>query len=122
MQTLHIIVSIMGIVAYAATAAFAGFAFGRLKRQEDDLKGLKMVTAKTLALVTAGHIQRSFETLREMKETLHDLIDDERFEEAEDLKRTIAKMEHCAMRELERFKENFGDDSVDIKMASIRRE
>lgn len=122
MQALNIILTILGSLAYIVTATFAFFAFSRLKRQEEDLCGMKIVTAKTLALVTAGHLQRSFETLNEMKETLRDLIEDERFEEAEDLKKTIVKMEHCAMRELERFKENFGEDCVDIKVTSIRRD
>ena len=111
----------MGIVAYVATATFTCYAFARLKRQEEDLKGLKMVTAKTLALVTGEHLRASFEALNDMKETLHDLIDDERFEEAEQLKATIVSAEHAAMRDLERFKENFGADALDIKITSIRR-
>ena len=122
MQILHIVLMVMSSVAYVATATFACYAFARLKRQEESLRGMKMATAKTLALVMAGHIQRSFETLNEMKETLQELMDDERFEEAEDLKKTIAKMEHCAMRELERFKESFGEDCVDIRVTSIRRD
>ena len=113
---------IASIVAYAAMTFLAGFAFARLKRQAEDLKELKMVAAKTLALVMGEHLRASFEALNDMKETLHDLIDDERFEEAEQLKTSITRAEHAAMRELERFKENFGDDSVGIKMTSIRRE
>ena len=42
MQTLHIILSLMGIVAYVATATFACYAFGRLKRQE--IRGAVMVS------------------------------------------------------------------------------
>jgi hypothetical protein len=122
MQTLQIILTLMGIVAYVVTVTFALYAFSRLKRQEEDLKGLKVVAAKTLALVMADHLRDSFEALNDMKETLHDLIDDERFEEAEQLKATIAKAEHAAMRELERFKESFGEDCVDLKVTSIRIE
>lgn len=121
MDALQIIVGVMSVVAYGAMAFLAAFAFVRLKRQANDIKGLKMLTAKTLALVTVGHIQRSCEMLNEMKETLNDLIEDDRFEEAEDLKKTIAKMEHCTMRELERFKEAFGEDCVDIKITNVRR-
>lgn len=113
---------IVSIVAYGAMTFLAAFAFARLKRQEEDIKELNMLATRTLVLVLGEHIRASFEALNDMKETLHDLIDDERFEEAERLKATIAKAEHAAMRELERFKDSFGEDGVDIKMTSIRRD
>ena len=122
MDTLQIIVGIMSALAYGAMAFLAAFAVTRLKRQEEDLRWLKKVAEKTLELVIVGYIQRSFEMLNDMKETLQDLVDDDRFEEAEDMKKTIVKMEHCAIRELERFKEICGDDCVDIKITNIRRD
>lgn len=122
MQILQITLSIMGILAYVATATFTCYAFWRLKRQEDDLSVLKMVTTKTLALVTGEHLRASFDALNDMKDALQGLIEDERFEEAEDLKETIDKMERMAFKELERFKKNFGEDCVDIKMTSIRKD
>lgn len=122
MDILQTIAYIIGMVSYGAVTFLASYTFTRMKRQEKDLQGLKIVTAKTLALVTAGHLQRSFEALNEMKDTLHELEEDERFEEAEDLKKTIVKMERCAMRELEHFKESFGEDCVDIRVTSVRRD
>lgn len=121
MQTLHIILSLISIVGYVATATFAGYAFVRLKRQEEDLSELKVVSARTLTLMMGEHLRASFDALNEMKETLHDLVDDERFEEAEQLRATIVKAERIAMRELERFKESFGEDAVDVKLTNLRR-
>ena len=122
MQILHIILTLMSIVAYAVTVTFAFFAFTRLKRQEDDLKGLKMVAAKTLAIVMGEHLRASFDALNDMKAALHDLIQDERFEEAEQLKTDIDKAERAAFAALEHFKESFGEDCVDLKMTSVRRD
>ena len=122
MQTLQIIATVMSIVSYSAVTFLAAFAFVRLKRQADDIMDLKMVAAKTLALVTGEHIRTMFESINDMKETFLRLVDEERFEEAEDLKQAIGKSEQQAFRELDRFRERFGEDCVHIQNTNIRRD
>ena len=119
MQILQIILSLMGIVAYVVTALFACYAFGRLKRQEDELDEIKYGVKTCIALAMGEHIRNSFNEINDMKEVLEEMIEDERFEEAERLKTVIAKAESGAMRELERFREHFGKDCVDV--TSIKR-
>lgn len=108
--------SLMGIVAYGFTAVFTFFAFGRLKQQERDLMELKAVTTKTLSLTAAEHLRASFEAINDMKDMLRELIDADRFEEAEHVKAAIATAEASALRELDSFKEAFGDAGVDVKV------
>lgn len=121
MQTLHIILSLMGIVAYVATATFACYAFGGLKRQEAELDEIKYGVKTSIALAMGEHLRNSFNEINDMKETLRDMVEDERFEEAERLKAVIEKAESGAMRELERFREHFGKDCVDVEITNVRR-
>ena len=111
----------MGIVAYVATATFACYAFGRLKRQAAELDEIKYGVKTSIALAMGEHLRNSFNEINDMKETLRDMVEDERFEEAERLKAVIEKAESGAMRELERFREHFGKDCVDVEVTNVRR-
>lgn len=122
MQTLQILLSLAGIVAYCGLASFACFALARLRRQEQDLRELKMMIAKIWELVMTNHLRSSFEALNDMRATLRELIDNERYEEAEKLKTVITEAEQSAMRELKCFEDIVGRDKVVVTVTSIRRE
>lgn len=119
MQTIQIIAFITNLVSYTVMSFFACFAFFRLRRQERDLLDIKAAIGKLMAMTAAGHIRDSLNDLNVMRKDLRDLIDNERYEEAEKLKAFITERERNALRQIKHLREHFGDD-VGIEIKDIR--
>ena len=120
MEILHIILTIMAIIAYGVTAGFTYFAFGKMFRLQKDIKDMKHTLAVNTALTMAMHVKSSIVELNEMKRTLRHLIEDERFEEAEKLQDLIVKTEKNAKETIEQMNSAFGD-IAEIHLTNINQ-
>lgn len=122
MEIPHVILTVASCVAYLFLTFFTCHAYLRMKRQESEQNEMKIMLMKILAITMGEHLKSSFESVNDMKEALEELIEAERFEEAEKLKSVIADAERGAFMELERFRKHFGDECVDVKLMNVRRE
>lgn len=121
MSTLQIILSIAGLITYMVAIGFVYFAFFRLRYQEKLIHCVLDAITSTLTLTMGEHLRNSFIAISEMQNQLQKLIDDDRYEEAGDLKKLLDKAEHSALRELEIYRERFGKESVDVYMTTIKK-
>lgn len=120
MQTLQIIVLIMGVVSYAAMTFLASYAFGRLRRLGDEVSDLRRTTHTTLGITMGEHIRNDVDELNSMKERFDELLEEERFEDASRLKKIIEQQEHVVEQSIDRFKKAFGEDTVRVEMTKFR--
>lgn len=93
MQTLHIILTIVSVLAYVATAFMAITAFFYMRYLRKEAGKMEFVLAKVFALQLANYVRDNVKELNEMKDTLRHLIEDEQFEKAEHLKAVISEVE-----------------------------
>ena len=93
MQTLHIILTIVSVLAYVATSFMAITAFFYMRYLRKETVKMEVVLAQVFALQLANHVRDNVKELDEMKDTLRHLIEDEQFEKAEQLKAVISEVE-----------------------------
>ena len=112
MQILNIILSIMAIIANCFLTWFAITAWFELRRMK---RAMAVVTTITMG----NHVKDSFEQLNEMKAAFHQLVEEERYEEAERLKAAIANAERNAEHALKKLKDICGD-SCEIVVTKVK--
>lgn len=120
MQILNIILSIMAIIANCFLTWFAITAWFELRRIKNDILGMKHALAVTTTITMAEHVKSNFEQLNKMKSDFHRLVENEQYEEAEELKNAIAKMELSAEQALKEFKDICGDKLCDIVVTKVK--
>lgn len=109
MQILNIIFTIVAIIANAAMTYFAVTAWFELRRTKRDIADMKRAIAVTTSITMGQHVKANYEELNDMKAAFHRLVKDERYEEAEELKKSIMRMERHADEALDQFKHLCGD-------------
>lgn len=112
MQILNIIFTIVTIIANCFLTWFAITAWFALRRLNRDFAGMKRAMAIVTTITMGEHVKSNFEQLNEMKVTFHMLVENEQYDEAEELKKAIAKMELGAEHALKEFKDLYGDNSA----------
>lgn len=113
MQTLQFILTIVSILAYVATSYMAIMAFfylGRLKKREVFLKNV-MKQLVTLSIV--NEVRENVRDVNEMKTDLQRLIENEQFEDAEQLKKIISRVEGRVKRMIDELDATIGDGKVE---------
>lgn len=100
MQTLHIILTIVSVLAYVATSFMAITAFFYMRYLRKETVKMEVVLAKVFALQLANHVRDNVKELDEMKDTLRHLIEDEQFEKAEQLKAVISEVEESVSKSI----------------------
>lgn len=120
MQILNIILNIMAIIANCFLTWFAITAWFALRRLNRDFAGMKRAMAIVTTITMGEHVKSNFEQLNEMKATFHLLVENERYEEAEELRKAIAKMEIGAEHALKEFKDLYGDKLCEIFVTKVK--
>lgn len=113
MQTLQFILTIVSILAYVVTSYMAIMAFfylGRLKKREDFLRNV-MKQLVTLSIV--NEVRENVRDVNEMKTDLQRLIENEQFEDAEQLKKIISRVEGRVKRMIDELDATIGDGKVE---------
>lgn len=105
MQILQIILSVAGCIAYIIVGSFACIAYSRLNRQEKLLEGLAATAVHTEVLMTGLHISNAMKDITEMKKLLQEFVDDDRFEDAENLRSMITDAEKSLSHQIEKLKD-----------------
>ena len=121
MQVLEIILTVVAILAYFATAYFACCAYFYLRRQNDSIKTVNNSLSWMLMMVMGDHLRDSFNEVNELKKEYHLLIENERYEDAIRMKGIIESAEKSAEKSLHNFKELFGDE-CEVVVTKINRE
>lgn len=120
MQILHTVALIMGIITYAALTFMTCFSFSRLRHQADDLKAVRHVLIKVYAIVSALKLKDDFDTINQLRTTLHLLVEKENYTEAAKVKEYIERQEKAVEAGLKKFNETFGDTAeISVKPINI---
>ena len=120
MQIQNIIFTIVAIISNAAVTYFAITAWFELRRLKRDIIGMKRALAVTTTITMGEHVKSNFEQLNEMKAAFHRLVENEQYEEAEELKNAIAKMELSAEHALKEFKDICGDKLCEVIVTKVK--
>lgn len=112
MQTLQIILTIVSILAYLATSYMAIMAFFYLRHLKKNKEVLREVLKKLLMLSIANEVRENTKVVNEMKIDFQRLIENEQFEDAEQLKKIIADVEGNVKRMLDELNDGLGDGKV----------
>ena len=120
MQILNIIFTIVAIIANAAVTYFAITVWFEVRRMNRKLTGMERAMAIVTTITMGEHVKSNFEQLNEMKAAFHRLVENEQYEEAEELKNAIAKMEISAEHALKEFKDICGDKLCEIVVTKVK--
>lgn len=117
METLQIIAYVMAVLANGILAYTAMALHFKMRRMQKDVDSMKKLLRNMFGMTMSDHVQITFDQVEKMKKALQELIENEQYEDAEHLHNAIEQAQECAMKQLESFKELFGDDSIEIKIA-----
>lgn len=112
MQTLQIILTIVSILAYLATSYMAIMAFFYLRHLKKNKEVLREVLKKLLMFSIANEVRENVKNVNEMKIDFQRLIENEQFEDAEQLKKIIDDVEGNVKRMLDELNAVLGDGKV----------
>lgn len=121
MQTLQILMTLASIAAYAAMTFLAAFAFVRLKRQEGQIGELRRMQRMMFAMMMDGNIRQNQEAVKRLAEEMQQAVDDDRYEDAEQLRKVIAEREQYILEQLAFIKSEFSDVG-EVRMYRTRAE
>lgn len=120
MQIQNIIFTIVAFIGNVAVTYFAITAWFEFRRIKSDIIGMRRALAITTTITMGEHVKSNFEQLNEMKAAFHRLVENEQYEEAEELKNAIAKMELNAEHALKEFKDICGDKLCEIVVTKVK--
>ena len=120
MQILNIILTIVTIIANCFLTWFAITAWFELRRLKRKLTGMEHAMSVVTTITMGNQVKDSFDQLNDMKETFNQLVEEERYEEAEELKNAITNMERNAKAAMERFKDICGD-SCEVIVTKVKK-
>lgn len=121
MDILQIILTIMSVIAYGVTAGFTFFVFGKLHRVQKDIKSMERSLTLVMSVTLGNHVKGCYEEINKMKMTLDRLVEDERFEETEQLRTLIDKAEANMMETVEKINSSCGE-IMDITLKKVERQ
>lgn len=113
MQTLQIILTIVSILAYFATSYMAIMAFFYLRHLKKNKEVLREVLKRLLMLSIANEVRENMRDVNEMKIDFQRLIENEQFEDAEQLKKIISRVEGRVKRMIDELNDGLGDGKVE---------
>lgn len=102
--------------AYVAMAYLAITAYVRLRHVGLQLDELQAATAKLCALVSAVKLQSDFDHINDMKDTLRQLVESERFEDAAKLQAVIAEQEELALKNMKALQDSYGGKELVVRI------
>lgn len=120
MQILNIILTIVTIIANCFLTWFAITAWFELRRLKRKLTGMERAISVVTTITMGNQVKDNFDQLNDMKETFNQLVEEERYEEAEELKNAITNMERNAKAAMERFKDICGD-SCEVIVTKVKK-
>lgn len=106
-------IKIMGAIVYVMMAYFTVLAYRKLKSLSEETEYVTSRVSALFAFARAEHLCRMFEQIRDMEAAIRKYVDDERFEDAEQMSKLVARLNARAKEELEDYKKTYGD-MVDI--------
>lgn len=113
MQTLQIILTIVSILAYLVTSYMAIMAFFYLRHLKKNKEVLREVLKRLLMLSIANEVRENMRDVNEMKIDFQRLIENEQFEDAEQLKKIISRVEGRVKRMIDELNDGLGDGKVE---------
>jgi len=120
MQILNIIFTIVVIIANGFITWFAITAWFELRRMKRILTGMERAMTIVTPITMGQYVKGNFEQLNEMKAAFRRLVENEQYEDAEELKKAIAKMELNAEHALKEFKDICGDKLCEIVVTKVK--
>ena len=120
MQILNIIFTVAATIAYFFLVWFAITAWFELRRMKRDIIGMRHALAVTTTITMGEYVKSTFDQLNKMKSEFHRLVEKEQYEEAEELKNAIAKMELSAEHALKEFKDICGDKLCEVVVTKVK--
>ena len=120
MQILNIILTVAATIANGTMIYFTITAWFELRRMKRKLTAMERAMAIVTTITMGEHVKSNFDQLNEMKATFHRLVENEQYEEAEELKNAIAKMELNAEHALKEFKDICGDKLCEIVVTKVK--
>lgn len=121
MQTLQIIVNLIVSVAYAVLIALAIVTFRYMRqmmRKADSLHGMQRMM---FAMMIDGNIKENQEAVKRLAEEMQQAADEDRYEDAEQLRKVIAEREQYILEQLAFIKSEFSDE-CEVRMYRTRAE
>lgn len=113
MQTLQFILTIVSIVAYVATAYMAIMAYFYFRHLKSKEVPLRNVLKRLVTLSIVNEVRENVRDVNEMKTDLQRLIENEQFEDAEQLKKIISRVEGRLKRMIDELDATIGDGKVE---------
>lgn len=113
MQTLQFILTIVSILAYLVTSYMAIMAFFYLRHLKKNKEVLREVLKRLLMLSIANEVRENMRDVNEMKIDFQRLIENEQFEDAEQLKKIISRVEGRVKRMIDELNDGLGDGKVE---------
>ena len=120
MQILNIIFTVAATIAYFFLVWFAITAWFELRRMKRDIIGMRHALAVTTTIAMGEYVKSTFDQLNKMKSEFHRLVENEQYEEAEELKNAIAKMELGAEHALKELKDICGDKLCEVIVTKVK--
>ena len=114
MQTLQIIVNLIVSFAYVALIVLAIVTF----RYIGDLRRMQRMM---FAMMMDGNIRQNQEAVKRLAEEMQQAVDDDRFEDAEQLKKVIVERQQYILEQLAFIKSEFSDE-CEVRMYRTRAE
>ena len=121
MQTLQIIVNLIVSVAYAALIALAIVTFRYMRQMMRKADSLRRMQRMMFAMMMDGNIRQNQEVVKRLAEEMQQAVDDDRYEDAEQLRKVIAEREQYIIEQLAFMRSEFSDE-CEVRMYRTRAE
>lgn len=109
------------LLIFLGLIVFLYEAWAGLHRVQKDIKSMERSLALIMSVTLGNHVKGCCEEINKMKMTLDRLVEDERFEEAEQLRTLIDKAEANMMETVEKINSTCGD-IMDISLKKVERQ
>lgn len=119
MEIIQIILSIVVCITYSVLIGLAITVFFYMRRQQREMLDIKKLQTRMFILVMSEHLRNDVNQLNDMNKELCELVDDERYEDADRLKITINELKKSTLSKLHRFQQEFGDTIFELKVTKI---
>ena len=120
MQILNIILTIVAIITNGAMVYFVITALFELRRTKRKLTGMERAMTIVTTITMGNYVKECFDQLDKMKAVFHRLVENEQYEEAEELKKAISKVELNAEHVLKEFKDICGDKFCEVVVTKVK--
>lgn len=121
MQTLQIIVNLIVSVAYAVLIALAIVTFRYMRRMERKADSLHGTQRMMFVMMIDGNIKENQEAVKRLAEEMQQAADEDRYEDAEQLRKIIAERQQYIMEQLAFIKSEFSDE-CEVRIYRTRAE